>query len=90
MMQFHTNEQTDVAANAATHARSVLRQALAVASRGSVRTVFERAVTNEVANMLWLGVTPVLIAAFEIAAANVHQALDPDTGWPSGAFSYAT
>jgi hypothetical protein len=77
MTPAQTDEQTNLAADAATHACSVLRQALAVTSRGSVRTVFERAVTNEVANMLWLGVTPLLIAAFEIAAANVHQALDP-------------
>lgn len=90
MMRAQTNEQTEVAADAAAHACSVLRQALADPSQGSVRTTFERAVTKEVAHMLWLGVTPALIGAFESAAANVQQTLGPDAAWPSGSVWYAT
>ena len=82
MTQHQTNERNEVAAEAATHACSVLRQALAMTSRGTVRDTFDQAVTREVAHMLEGGSMPTAVAAFEGAAAVVHHALSPDGAWP--------
>ena len=93
MTQVQTEVQSAtavVAAEAAMHAYSVLRNALAQTSRGTVRDVFDRAVAREVAYMLGEGATPGTIAAFEGAAANVQEALASDKGWPSGVIWYAT
>ena len=71
------NEQIEVGVQAAAHACAVLRQALALTPGDGVREAFDRAVTQEVAHMLWLGVTATTITAFEGAAADVHLALGP-------------
>ena len=77
MMQPEANEQIQLGVQEAAHACAVLRQALAQTSADTVRDVFDRAVTREVARMRWLGVTPTTITAFEGAAADVHLALGP-------------
>jgi hypothetical protein len=77
MMQPETNEQIQLGVQAAAHACALLRQALALTSADPVRDIFDRAVTREVAHMLWLGVTATTITAFEGAAADVHLALGP-------------
>jgi len=78
MTQHQTNERNEVAAEASTRARFVLRQALAMPSPGTVRDAFDQAATREVADMLERGAMPTAVAAFEGAAALVHHALSPD------------
>ncbi len=80
MTQLTTGKKLNV--EAAARACAVLRQALALTSRGTVRDVFDRAVAREVAHMLMRQATPATIRAFEGAAADVHVALGPDRVWP--------
>jgi hypothetical protein len=72
-----SNEQIQVGVHAAAHACAVLRQALVMTSEDTARDAFDRAVTREVARILWLGVAPTMITAFKGAAADVHLALGP-------------
>ena len=78
MIRHETNEQVQLGVQAATHACAILRQTLGLTSGDAVRDVFDRAVTREVARMLWLGVAPTMISAFEGAAEDVHLALGPN------------
>jgi hypothetical protein len=78
-MQHQTSKQTGIAAEAATHASAILHQALIMTARGTIRAVFDQAVTREVSYMLERGARPTAIAAFKNAAADVHQALGPDS-----------
>ena len=89
MVRAQSIEQTEVAFQAEMRARAMLRQALGNTSRGTVRDVFDLAVTRELARMLERGAMATAMAAFQNAAADAHLALASDRAWPSGSIWYA-